>query len=400
MQKVLLPTAFAVACFLAASVYSEETRSSAKEVDDDAQDEIVMLQTTQHVLRLGEVQSDQPQKKAKSDGLASPRALLNTRKSFEPGDIDNTNICFIKIAKTGSSTGAGVTRRIASQHKLNGVHTSDWISDIGEPGVYTEHRALRNDLFGPNPTKEPIHPDFDYLGMVLDLKLPVFLWSIIRDPSDRALSQYYMKAASNGWSETPEDKLNWFSQYTGDEQFRYLRGSANDTIEDALSLYGVVGVLERFDESMVVLAATLRVPVTDVLLMSAKNTSQGFTYYNPANNGGTLEYHPPHGSLRDEPVAVQDLMQRQFQADDKLDQRLHKVASKILDEKIASMHLQPAIESFKQLLAEVTEDCGYDSDEESNMVAAGRCYMGDEGCNYRCLDKYNDRGREMCEWCD
>ena len=85
---------------------------------------------------------------------------------------NDTNIIFVKAPKTGGSTFGGVLRRIGAHHHLSGYQDAFWI--MKEPGVFANH-VTYNEL---SPLLE-------------QLTHPIYLVTMVREPADRAISQYF-----------------------------------------------------------------------------------------------------------------------------------------------------------------------------------------------------------------
>lgn len=308
------------------------------------------------------------------------------------------NLVYVRVCKTGSTSTASAIRRIADHNGMSGVFEARaWPTDLGEPGIWAQHGALDAQDFGPNPANEPVSYDdgLPNVQKIKELTMPYFLTTVIRDPAGRALSKYYF---NNGCASVPGqepiDKARFLREFQND-MFRYIRMFEQDTVDDIFNHYGVVGLTERLDESLVVLAASLKVPLSDVLYLSAKNSSAGFVV--GKNSQTQCEAHP---SRDEEPQDIKDLLDGEFRQANALDYQLVERANSALDAKIAEMNLTPAIKKFQDLLAKAQKTCevaGTDKELIQNIVD---CYVEDEGCNYRCLNQFDQIGRDMCEWCD
>jgi len=319
------------------------------------------------------------------------------KKELKPGDINKSNIIYIKVPKTGSSTASGIVRNIAAHHNLTGAFIyRGWPSEQGEPGIWADHGALDAADYGPDyvQTRGPgifyadNYPDWN---AVQALKSPTFMWTMIRDPVERARSLIY-------WGEvhfmylTPMTKYLQLFSMAGDEQFRYIRHSAEATVHEVVNTYGLIGVLERYDDSLVVLAATLKVPLSELLYLRAKDTSTGYK----DENGRNQHKKPP---FSEEPKAVQHYLNTDFREKQKHDYELYDLVNKTLDAKIAEMKLEPAIRAFKSLLANAQKECYVPGTDKKIIEDTVKCYVRDFGCNYECFNKFDDIGRQMCTWC-
>lgn len=292
----------------------------------------------------------------------------------------NINIVYIKVPKTASSTSAGVTRQIADHHNLSGVsNVREWIAVLGEPGVWTDHGALNRDDYGINPTLEAVAPKeelFPSMAAINALELPVFIWTTLREPAARAMSSYYYQNETRRGFNT--SKVEWLTDYNrgGNNQFRYIRSSAHDTLDDVFKTYDFIALTERFDESMVVLAAMLNVSLSEMLY--AGETKKG-----------------NHLSQNEEPSDVRRILNNEFRQANYLDYELYRQANVALDAKIVEMQLETPIKQYKQLLFEAQRRCKLSCSEGDD----GCCYVKDMGCGHQCLDRYSHLGFAFSPWC-
>merc|ERR1712048_1024088 len=103
--------------------------------------------------------------------------------------------------------------------------------------------------------------------------MPVFKWTMIREPVNRTMSEFYHMMTKypalrifNNSALAKVDFLLWRTHF----EFNYIRPSINSTMDDVISAWDFLGVTELIDESMVVLARMLRVPLTDMLYIATK----------------------------------------------------------------------------------------------------------------------------------
>jgi hypothetical protein len=167
---------------------------------------------------------------------------------------------YLKELKTGSSTLSGVHLRIS------------------------KNVALRQSPFRICKVRFD-HPPAVTLQYGKRRRSKSFLWSVIRDPTNRAISQFFHFQVSREKVE-PSD-VN-FQTYLSDPLFDnyYLQSMSMEylyrqhydvetVIANILRDYDFIGILERIDESLVVLSLILNIPLTDVLYLKAKS-SGGF----------------------------------------------------------------------------------------------------------------------------
>mmetsp|Transcript_16721 Transcript_16721/g.29770 ORF Transcript_16721/g.29770 Transcript_16721/m.29770 type:complete len:262 (+) Transcript_16721:525-1310(+) len=200
----------------------------------------------------------------------------------------------------------------------------------------------------------------------------------------RAMSYYYWHADLFADKElTTESKMIYLKAYGNDNQYRYMRPRSFWTLDDTLKEYDLVAVTERLDESLVVLAALLKIPLGDVVYLAASSKS--------CASGAFKQCHP---EIYDEPLEVQEYINNTFPSLNRIDHDLYKKANEMLDAKIASMKLEPVIQQFQKLVADVSDKCSPGADLMLD------CYVEDAGCHHECVSSFRASTLEMCEWCD
>jgi hypothetical protein len=296
-----------------------------------------------------------------------------------------TGFLFMKEMKTGSSTLAGVHLRIS------------------------RNEALRQGKYKLCKSR------FDHsLATTLEygkrLKSKSFLWTVLRDPTTRATSQFFHFGVSRQ-KEDPSDKnfKKYLSQGIFDNYYIFSLGmkryggkddiargdDITKGVEDILNEYDFIGITERMDESLVVLSLLLNLPLTDVLYLKAKG-SGGF------DDGGyrhTCTYIvPPYMSPGMKNFFVSPAWKERIVGDD----WLYQVANQSLDKTIDALGKELVAEKVKQykalrMLAEDTcaAKVQYPCDAGGvlNPRAPG-CLWQDSGCGNNCLDNVTETWSE------
>jgi len=273
------------------------------------------------------------------------------------------DLIYIKIPKCASSTTGGVARRIAAKHNLSGVHEkgSAWRP---EPVLWANHGKLAAKW-------SPLHA----------LHQRAFLWTMVRQPVPRCLSAYYH------FMESRHDAPN-----TAHAKVAYLRG-CRDSVYSYTSppksaglftphqlvrdVYSFVGLVERYEESIVLLASMLRVPLAHVLFLKAKVSTEG-----GAHDGLGIAF-VPHPPLDEEPPSVQDeAWSASFNASNRNDYELYHAANAELERRWAANRavLDANLRTFRSMLMRAKELCGNWTSED--------CYWNDNGCGVECLDSH------------
>ena len=290
------------------------------------------------------------------------------------------NLLYVKTIKTASTTIAGITRRIGLNHGIHGVregyHTTGTkkITLVAgkEPYLYADHRMFK--------LTEPTLKNLDR---------PTFLYTSIRDPVSRVISafQYVMDPndhhgttykVPNYLRPRPETRDEWEARLmtylqhlpSPDLQTTYIESekAANNNWSPSqiVDSYDLVLVVERFDESVVVLKTLLGLTFDDVLYLRSKEAS--------------YEWGPGGGELSKEGMQkVKNFMKNSKDYD------LLKAANKKLDEHIAK------ISNFHEQLHEYTAKQNTATTACQSLLESNpkfQCLYEDQGCGSECLSQF------------
>ena len=327
---------------------------------------------------------------------------IDGKLKFEQSKGKPMGLCYLKMPRAASSTLAGINHRISSSFaKRQGIQS-----------------CIRHD--GPTPA-------FYFRNRVKGLS---FLWTFVRDPSDRALSRvasgiskhsqeaHYRGSYSNNFTDAyvlnaleqskdiqygtiSEGRGGFQVQYTMlrvlDEYMFWNESQPNvvqhhealqQHIKATLWQYDFVGVVERFDESLVALQLLMGLDTSDILYVSSRMPLQ-FT-----RSGRRCIKNIDPQTLRSRPV--KDFLQSTtWWAQNYGDWLLHKAASISLDRTIKEIgvhYFAQAYSDFQEMRNEVMQKCqpifpcshsGTDQSKESRAS----CYEEDIGCGYPCIDE-------------
>ena len=324
-----------------------------------------------------------------SSSLAPLSSSANVSKwrrwSGEKIDDDyGINILYVKTIKTGSTTTSGVCRRIASIHGINGALTGrdeDGITEIddkNEPYLYADHMMFKQS----EPTLGKLdHPTFLLTGVREPVSRMISEFQYVMDPSCSHSKDYEvpsellpMPVTAEEWKSRLVTFLNM--QPSSNRQYDYIGShKARDnewSPAGVVKLYDLVVVLERFDESMVVLKNLLGLSNADLLYLRSKS--------NEYNWGGGSE----------------DEM-KQIVADSMIgskDYGLVSAANVRLDEQISNIpDFDEQLRAYQDLLAGATERCeqyAASCEDPNPNSAAHQCLYEDQGCGNACLSQYAD----------
>jgi Sulfotransferase family len=304
----------------------------------------------------------------------------DTSTQFTPA---KQGFLYLKPYKTGSSTTSGVNLRIARNVARR-----------------------RTDLQNVNICKTRFDhgPDFTPGYTLFTKRNPTesFLWTILRDPTSRAVSQFFHFEVSRQKLEPTDANFKSFLRQKNPMQDYYLRALFNRgkfsreryhpvrVANNILRNYNFIGITERLNESLVALMMQLNLKIADILYLSAK----GRGGYDDA--GG-----PKHQCTYIWPSFLSPGMKAYFQTDEwkdttKYDRLLYQAVNRSLDMTIDRL----GREAFNENLAKFVH-----AQEQAKIQClpstifpcdlAGRvrddketdCIWKDSGCGSTCLDQ-------------
>lgn len=395
----------------------------------------VVVVTTGYVSRVSSAECPSaavPLKAAMKTKLMQPE---HQRRSAQRGwpekNIDNlcTEI-FIKIQKCGSSTNGGVARAIAAHRNLGGVHEGN-VSSVAcrvpeDEGCMVHANHGKAPLFrkcrleqktpstGTRASEGDVHREV--ASASTRVRQNSLLWTTIRDPRTRALSQYYQRNVKSRDAKKPseEEIIDWIARVPGTFMFDYMgglsvtpdncqgtrttqEGLSHDTADNQwanlpdewdrgfveckvnhlLDSYDFVGLIERQDESLVAMKLLFKLDFKDILKMSSK-----------IRKDGKLLAADPQAML-------QSYLDQEFFSKAYVDRVLHEMANARLDATIA--HYGNAfyceLERYSSLSADAREFCEVPESVALYKKEHGKieCYWGDNGCAYKCLDAFAEQ---------
>ena len=308
-------------------------------------------------------------------------------------DVDpqiETGMIYVKVIKAASSTTGGVARRVCVHFQLNSCTNAVFPAGKNEPGLWANHRSF-----------------YKLWKAINRLKKPKFMFTVIRDPAKRSMSYYYHFTATKK-SRTFFDGIQNITipkgephdgeklekiKHQKDFQYHYVclpLDEANfrnggETVEQCLDRYDVVGLAERYDESMIMLRTKMirmlgkDIPLSRFWYLSSKVASD-----RGGRNDGSGFKFVHHKPLAKESQPLQDYIANEFVAQNKNDYALIEVVNAKLDKFIKTMgkaKFASELALFKVQMKVASAVCGKNA---NNVVM--QCYWNDNGCNYLCLD--------------
>jgi hypothetical protein len=290
---------------------------------------------------------------------------------------DGAGLLFHRPAKTGSTTVAGTVMRIAHR-KAHLVQ--------GSPATPAcRHRANHGTA----------HTDFQYQHRN---KKKSFLFSIIREPTKRAISQFFHFAVSAGHME-PTDAVfqremmtaTYGHYYMWNLGLRYVpnvkKADHKLLVKEIIDGYDFIGITERMDESLVVFKMLLGLDLEDIL------------YVRERSQGGFSNGPPARPCLYVWPSFVTDGMKAFFASEKwmnhmKGDYMLYEAAKKSLDltiDRLGRAKVEKEVYRFKAALKIAEEICAPRAvpmcTKDGARANKTTCYIWAEGCSHECLDE-------------
>lgn len=241
--------------------------------------------------------------RARSEFLYN-RGLLAKMQNYEPRPEAARRVAFLKLQKTGGTSFAScVLFPYCVKHRLPymvPVSVPRWGITLANSGTG-----------GPSPDFHMLFrhaPDYALRRNWLEERLgsPKVV-TIVRDPVSRAISLYRHHRHHDGWLSSFDEFLD--TTYVWNQQSRWLGFSG--TME-SLSHIDVVGVCERFNESMLCFARALQLETHDFLYVRQRD-------------------------LRTESVTLEERQTERIRQGDELDCRLHQLATRRLQMSLSNV---------------------------------------------------------------
>ena len=213
------------------------------------------------------------------------------------------------------------------------------------------------------------------------LEMDTFLMTFIREPAERALSEFYHLRASRK-NVTPDDD-HILEQLAQEHNHMMDYIATGESVEETLVRYDFIGITDRFAESMLVLAHQLGLDVDDghfgisrdILYVKSKDSHSDKT-----DNKGVR--YIPSVPVRDQSAAVQSYLKGEWREQNSKDYELWVMANEELDRRIANIEgFTHRLEVYKSLLVNAQDLCGWWLPGEHD------CITRDEGCRQQCVNK-------------
>ena len=288
-----------------------------------------------------------------------------------------SGLVYVKIPKTASSTCAGISLRLAHNIAARKHHSEVCPHTAVHGFAYTQRQY------------------------------PYLLWTSIRHPSDRVVSEFFFTQVSqHNVLPTAVNMLHFFSTkksfqldyisriklpgHPPQTRYAFHHGA---TVEEALEVlqkdvfgqYHFLLIMERMDESLAVFHLLYHFPLTDMIVFSSKASKNHDGMWNKACHKIAPKVVPPE---------IQIYLDTNFTYAN-YDFLLYAAANRSLDQTIAALgkeRVNQAIARLQSLRALAEESCRHKtifpcSPNGTYQASAANCYERDLGCGYPCMDE-------------
>ncbi|CAB9519534.1 expressed unknown protein [Seminavis robusta] len=336
-----------------------------------------------------------------------PNIFLKRPQLISNNEEPVVGIIFIKNTKAASSTGAGVTLRIAEQVGRRVLHHPPNNNNINQTTL-APMSCVRNWT----------HAFANHRGHAHRHATRSVLWTIVRQPDKRDVSAFvFFEHARKGvpmHQDNNQDTVLAYLQAQKSGQFRYLHDqyiadenlqpdfqkwyqtnshNLSTILQEMLQRYDFIALAERWQESLAVLTLLWNLRVEDVIVLSSK-TKGGYD-----DGKFRKQCHKiPHASslLSSSYGEVQDYLQLSH-ATHNLDHALYAAANASLDRTIQSLgfeKVQRQLQRVKQLQDTAERACKTVAVYPCSSIgvlqraaAKQSCYIDDSGCGHACVDE-------------
>jgi hypothetical protein len=251
-------------------------------------------------------------------------------------------LIYVKIHKTGFSTCSGINIRIASKvgERVRGLDKED-----------------RPEICG--------HTHNHGRQVLLERHSPNILWTLLRDPAKRAISQFYHFMVSRRGLEPTEKTLIIFLRSRKSHQFNYIADTSvpaalnittknpfQDIREYVMDAYDFIGLLERKEESLASMKILWGLETEDLIALSAK---QAGGYDGGGFNNTCVKIQKPE-NITDN---IQRFLASEFRRGN-LDYALYAIVNRSLDKTIDYLgrdRVQEEVQRIRAMQAIAEQKC-------------------------------------------
>lgn len=311
----------------------------------------------------------------------APEDKKEYEKPFTPPSV-HKGFMFMKLMKTGGSTAAGINIRIM-RHAAEKKRVQDNVA-----GKFQFCQGRFEHSWG-----------FD---MLADREKggASYLWTIVRDPTMRAVSQFFHFQVSREGTEASDYQFqrylhaekNTFSNYylqvlTNEETPEIFSSGAPAVINKLFYEYDFIGVTERMDESAVALMMLLNVPMGSILYLNAKGNGG----YDDGGYKGKCFFIQQSNISKGMKKFFDN---RHWRATVKWDKLLHQAANRSLDmtiDRLGRTEFDDNLAKFRHAQTLAHERClpleVFPCTSSGDRNPNKHCLWRDSACGSDCLDE-------------
>jgi len=303
-------------------------------------------------------------------------AEINWKDNAVQRSPADTGLLFVREMKTGSSTVSGILLRLA--------HTKGELirSDKGPCRIRIDHASALELQYGKRDKKRS------------------FLMSLLRDPTNRAISHYFHFFVSKN-KENPTDYNfqhvflnqprihNYYTKDLTTEPIDLDKGDHSKIISNILSEYDFLAITERMDESLVVFKMLLGLDFEDILYISTRSNGSFTPGNNRKNNSPCIYIVPSFLTDGMKKFFASDKWQKDLMSADNL---LYKAAVRSLDNTIDALgrgEVERQVKMFQKALDYANTRCAKQTvsccNAKGEYIHNTTCYLWDIGCDHNCL---------------
>ena len=355
------------------------------------------------------------------DGQMLPVTIFQKWTNPFPCYSDHKGLIFIKIKKCASTTTRNIVRRIAYRHK---------------PVNMNSNKATKN--HSKHCSEQSKHNPASILHYIPDRShTKSYLFSFVREPTSRFVSHFYYAAVSR---KGIIDNLENFKVYTreidhstdgasyenefkvmGGYQMNYLTTSKNDLypalplgtywdekdpsvvhhpeelvqrISKIIQEYNFIGVVERFDESLVALSFLLDLSLGDIIYAKSEKHAGSYELLHEEEHLKCVKLVDKNVTPDWDEFLQSSEWKAQIAGDSLLYGSVDESLDKTIDYVIGRESFEKRLDTFKELMEYSSVDKGCGDDKYLECSSTGektpvpcKDFHSHLDCQYDCLDR-------------
>jgi len=302
---------------------------------------------------------------------------------------------FVKPCKTGSSTASSITLRLAYNVAKRVLQQQQQQQQQQQPE--TPQSGDHTNIVCKNRVEHNHASKMKYAQRDKDHS---FLWSMVRDPTARTVSQFFHFAVSREDVSSNDTSFQAFLRkyrYFGNYHIRYLGlprrlngKQLQDEINRILQEYDFIGVTERMDESILALQMILGLTTSDVMYLPAKSSGG---YDDGRFQNRCVYIQPSFVSPGMKDFFASPAYQKAIYWDQVLYQAVNASLDQTID-RLGRTEFYRGLDRFQQAKRKVSQACTLQNvkfpcsvDGIKRAANDTDCLLFDMGCGFDCIDR-------------